>query len=133
MRLTAASLNAVEALICMGSDRNRSVWASHEIAQIQGHPERFLLKSLMMLVKAGILSSNRGPNGGYTLRRPLKDITVLEVVEAVDGPIRAILPMSGERALGKGMNKLQAALDRSAEASRKELDKLKITDLGGRG
>ena len=50
-------------------------------------PERFLVKILGLLVNAGILRSVKGPNGGYTLARPAKEVTLLEILEAVDGPI----------------------------------------------
>jgi Rrf2 family protein len=56
----------------------------------QGLPERFLQKTLKPLVGAGVLRSARGARGGYALARDPKDVTLLEVIEAVDGPLRAL-------------------------------------------
>ena len=47
----------------------------------------YLLKILNPLVKAGILRSKRGPTGGYTLAKPAKNISMLEIIEAVNGPM----------------------------------------------
>lgn len=49
-------------------------------------PLRFLLKILCKLVSAGILESFKGAKGGYVLKKEPKDITMKEVIEAVEGP-----------------------------------------------
>jgi Rrf2 family protein len=54
--------------------------------------ERFLTKILTVLVSARVLVSLRGPYGGYRLDRRPEDVTVLEVIEAIDGPIRGAAP-----------------------------------------
>ncbi len=54
----------------------------------------YLFKILKQLVRANILHSKRGPGGGFTLARPAKDITILEIIEAVDGPMRSNLQMA---------------------------------------
>lgn len=50
-------------------------------------PMLYLFKILGKLIKANILHSKRGPGGGFTLARPAKDITILEIIEAVDKPM----------------------------------------------
>ena len=50
-------------------------------------PLLYLFKVLEKLIKADILRSKRGPGGGFSLTRPAKDITILEIIEAVDGPM----------------------------------------------
>ena len=59
-------------------------------------PERFLLQVLRSLVTHGILRSTRGVEGGYSLVRPPEEVNLLEVIEAVDGPIEASSPMGDE-------------------------------------
>ena len=55
----------------------------------QAHvPLRFSAKILRSLVKSGIVCSRKGAHGGYRLARPAGDITLLEVLEAVEGPYR---------------------------------------------
>ena len=50
-------------------------------------PESFLAKIFQSLVHAGLVASQRGAHGGFSLARPADEITVREVVEAIDGPI----------------------------------------------
>ncbi len=60
---------------------------THEVASRQGIPLPFLAKIVPALTRAGLLRSHRGSGGGITLGRPAAEITLLDVVEAVDGPI----------------------------------------------
>ena len=55
------------------------------LAEYHGISESYLLKHLQALTTAGILESVPGPKGGYRLARPATDITVLEVVDAIEG------------------------------------------------
>lgn len=48
---------------------------------------RFTLKILHKLVHSGIVSSSKGANGGYRLSRPAEDLTMKDVIEAIEGPI----------------------------------------------
>lgn len=58
-----------------------------EIAEIQDVPKNFLGKIFQMLVKAQILRSYKGSNGGFILNRPKNEITVRMIIEAVEGPL----------------------------------------------
>lgn len=51
-------------------------------------PMRFLLKIMPSLIKAGIVRSQRGAGGGYALARDPADISLLDILEAIEGPIR---------------------------------------------
>src|SRR5437763_15913514 len=94
MKLTRASSYALHAVAYMANQKKSEPVASHIIAQDRGIPERFLLKVLKPLVSAQILLSIKGPNGGYRLAKPANEITMLDVVEAVDGPIRGAAPVN---------------------------------------
>jgi Rrf2 family protein len=50
-------------------------------------PLAYLLKILLQLVRVNVLKSKRGPHGGFTLARDAAEITMLEIIEAVDGPM----------------------------------------------
>ncbi len=56
-------------------------------------PEKFLVHILLQLKRAGIVRSVRGARGGYTLNRSPEDITLLDVVRAIDGPVLQPLPV----------------------------------------
>ena len=58
-----------------------------DIARRRRAPSAFLAKIVRNLVRAGLVRSLRGRNGGVALARPASQITVLQVIEAVDGPL----------------------------------------------
>ncbi len=60
---------------------------SNAVSKEYDIPLEYLLKIMQQLVRANILRSKRGPRGGFTLARPANTITLLEIVEAVGGPI----------------------------------------------
>jgi Rrf2 family protein len=59
----------------------------HRIAELESIPEKFLEGILVTLKHARIVTSERGREGGYRLRRPPKEIMVGDVIRVVDGPL----------------------------------------------
>lgn len=57
------------------------------IAQSEAIPMRFLLRIMPLLIQAGIVKSQRGAGGGYALAREPREISFMDVIEAVEGPI----------------------------------------------
>jgi Rrf2 family protein len=106
--------------------------ASHVVAQAQGLPERFLLKVLKPLVSARMLRSIKGPNGGYQLARPAKEISLLDIVEAVDGPIRGQVPVFDSNGGGKLDRKLEVICNEAADLVRGQFQKVRIANLVGK-
>ena len=92
MKMTRAVKYATDAVCELATATGNRPQASHTIARARKIPERFLLKVLKPLADRKILLSLKGPNGGYRLARPAKDINLLEVIEAVDGPITGSVP-----------------------------------------
>jgi Rrf2 family protein len=128
MRLTRASSYALHALAFLAGRKSDLPVASHHIAEADHTPERFLLKVLKPLVSAGVLRSVKGSNGGYRLARAPGGITLLEVLEAVDGPFRGHAPLS-EDDQGPLNTKLADICRRSAERTRKTLGQVRLSDL----
>lgn len=60
---------------------------TREIAEAMSIPSRYLSQILALLVRSNILTATAGPSGGYELGRPPDEVTLLDVVEAVEGPI----------------------------------------------
>ena len=56
-----------------------------QIAEESDIPSHFLAKILQQLARQGFLRSSKGPTGGFTLRYPASDITLLQIVESIDG------------------------------------------------
>jgi len=130
--LTRASSYALHAVAYMAAQKQNRPVASHLIAKARGIPERFLLKVLKPLVSARVLHSIKGPNGGYRLAKAASDISMLEVVEAVDGPIRGQAPLSQNEGDGALDRKLEKICDQTADQLRKHLQKVRLSELAGR-
>src|SRR5262245_14868070 len=125
MKLTRAASYALHAVAYMagrkkGKEEQHPI-ASHNIAAERKIPERFLLKVLKPLVSAQILLSIKGPNGGYRLARAANDINVLEIIEAVDGPIRGNAPMGHDDPESYLNPRLDQICNQAAEVVRKQL------------
>lgn len=91
-------------------------------------PERFLLQILRNLVTHGILRSTRGVDGGYSLVRPPDQVSLLEVIEAIEGPMETGEPIS-EGMTEETSNKLQRALQSVTENARRQLESVKLSQL----
>ncbi|MHB9093126.1 MAG: RrF2 family transcriptional regulator [Eubacteriales bacterium] len=87
MNLNQATDYAFRAILYLAGQTRGKVVEAQAIARQQVVPMRFLLKIMPSLIKAGIVKSQRGVGGGYYLAKDPKDITFLDVVEAVEGPI----------------------------------------------
>ncbi len=86
MQITRRADYAVRTMIEVARGRSSPV-LTHEVAERQEIPMAFLAKIVVVLTKGGLLRSFRGSGGGITLARPADQITLLQVVETVDGPI----------------------------------------------
>jgi Rrf2 family protein len=87
MQITRQADYAVRAVLYLaqlGQDRRAS---TSQIAQEQQIPPSFLAKIVSQLSVAGLLQTSRGARGGVSLARTPDQISILEVVEAIDGPI----------------------------------------------
>jgi Rrf2 family protein len=129
MKLTLASRYAIHAVVHLAGLKKTDPVASHLIAEARGISDRFLLKVLKPLVSAQILISVKGPSGGYRLARSASEISMLDVLEAVDGPIRGRAPPGKGEKESVLAKRLDAICNHWAEQFRKHLDKIKISEL----
>ena len=88
MQITRQADYAVRAVLHLARSGNTERSATSAIAKEQNIPPSFLAKIISQLSIAGLLHTSRGARGGVTLARDPKEITLLEVVEAIDGPIQ---------------------------------------------
>jgi len=87
MRVTAKADYAVRAAVELAAGDRESPRKVDEVAQAQGIPVSFLENILAQLRSAGIVRSQRGPDGGYWLAQPASDVTLAQVIRAVEGPL----------------------------------------------
>jgi Rrf2 family protein len=133
MKLSMASAYAVRALVFLARGSGDRPVSAEVIAEAEGLPRLFLGKVLKPLASAGVLLSLRGPNGGYRLARPAKAVSLLDVVEAVAGPVRGDAPRWAPPAGTRLDARLQEVCDALAEVERKQLRKVSIANLAGKG
>lgn len=87
MQITRQADYAVRAITYLAQlDQGLRV-STAEVAREQHIPLTFLAKIVSQLSNSGIVHATRGARGGITLARPAREISLLEVVEAIDGPI----------------------------------------------
>jgi Rrf2 family cysteine metabolism transcriptional repressor len=111
--ITTKSPYAVRALAELGRSGDGPVPIG-ELARRREIPVQFLEQLFAVLRRAGVLRSQRGVKGGYSFARPPSEITVLEVVELLDGPL-------GRDAAGVFAD--------AAAAARKVFDETTIADI----
>ncbi len=80
----AASI-AIHSMVLIANS-NKMVNVTH-IAELTGSSRHHVAKVVQRLVKEGLLTSIRGPHGGFTLKKEPKDINLLEIYETIEGPI----------------------------------------------
>ncbi len=107
----------------------QGVVLSQDIAKQYKIPLEYLLKILQQLVKANVLRSKRGPRGGFSLAKNTKKITMLEVIEAVDGPLVSRLNLAEQTKREKFSVKAERAYEKAIAQSRNVFSKTKLSDL----
>jgi Rrf2 family protein len=87
MHVTAKADYAVRAVVELAAGSQDAPRKVDEVAQAQGIPVSFLENILTQLRSAGIVRSQRGPEGGYWLAQPAAQLNLAQVIRAVEGPL----------------------------------------------
>jgi Rrf2 family protein len=128
MRLSRASAYALGAALQLGNAPTGMPIPCSQLAKHGQMPERFLLQVLRNLVNHGILVSTRGVDGGYSLARPLQDITLLQILEATEGPLVPVIPPL-DAIPESSRDSLQAILRDVTAAACKRMAEVKLSAL----
>jgi len=97
LRISRLTDYGIVLLTRFASDRTSSVHAAKDLAAEARIPAPTVSKILKILAHVGVLESHRGATGGFSLARPAAEVSVAEVIEALDGPI-AMTECLGEEA-----------------------------------
>jgi Rrf2 family protein len=87
MKISQRGLYALKAVIHLADAEDRGLVKIHEIAEAEEIPEKFLEAILVALKNGRVVSSQRGRDGGYRLRRPAAEILLGDIVRMMDGPL----------------------------------------------
>ena len=134
MRVTAKVDYAVRAATVLATQQQGEggPMKGDRIATSQGIPVKYLEAILSELRQAGLVRSQRGADGGYWLAKPAKEITVADVLRAVEGPLASV---RGERAehldYPEGTGALQELWIAVRASLRNVLDTVTLADVAG--
>jgi Rrf2 family protein len=128
MRLSLTLSYAIQAMLQLAQLNEEGPVPCRRLTADGKLPERFLLQILRSLVTHGILSSTRGVDGGYALVRPANQISLLEIIEAIEGPVDSALE-SGDGVNHSSQHALREALGKVTETTRRQLESIKLSQL----
>ena len=109
MRISRSTGYAILALGYIAENNDQKIILSQDIAKKYDIPLEYLLKLLQQLVKANVLHSKRGPHGGFSLAKSPQNITILQIIEAIDGPFVSHTNLSDQaprEKIGKNVDKV---------------------------
>jgi len=102
MRLTSKGRYAVSAMVDLDKNAREKPVTLAAISERQFISLSYLEQLFRRLREAGLVTSVRGPGGGYRLARPSDEITVAEVIQAVNEPVRTTMCENGVRGCHRG-------------------------------
>ena len=105
LKLSSKSRYGVRAVFDIAFYNGGQATQIKDIAGRQAIPPRFLEQIFQDLKRAGIVNSKRGPRGGYRLARPVEDISMGDIVRALEGPTVLVAPMPTRGARGDGASR----------------------------
>ena len=130
MHLGKASAYATFAALFIAEHQVEGPVQSRSIADAYELPPEYLLKILQRLTRARILQSERGRGGGFTLRKTTDETTLLDIVEAIEGPIVADFPATGDlRDIGTAKAQIEHMCGEIAQYARSLLRETSLKQL----
>jgi Rrf2 family protein len=131
LRISDAANLAIHAMAHIARSKGSVNHSVGEIATEQGVSEAHLSKVMQRLVKVGLLTSRRGPGGGFLLGRDPEKISLLEILEAMDGPMSDCKCLLGRKRCLFGGCALGALLTHVNHQVRVFMASRNLTDLMG--
>ncbi|MBN1795349.1 MAG: Rrf2 family transcriptional regulator [Sedimentisphaerales bacterium] len=129
MRISRSTGYALLALGYISKNQDQKIILSQTIAKEYDIPLEYLLKILQQMVRANILRSKRGPRGGFSLALSPKKISMLKIIEAVDGPMSGQASLFDPPAKSKFTNKVEAVYEKAVKQAKDVFEKAKVSDL----
>ena len=134
MKVSLRSTYGIMAAVDLAMHRDTAPIQAKSIARRQGIPARFLEQVLHAMKKAGLVLSLRGAQGGYVLSKKPSELSLAEILEALDGPFLSVGRLNGQgssRSSSKAENLLAAVWERVGTAERHVLEAITVEELAG--
>ena len=133
VRVSAKSDYALRALIEMAAREDGKAVSAEELGRAQDIPHGFLQAILADLRKAGVVISQRGQSGGWRLARKAEDVSVADVIRAVDGPLVSVYGLRPEGVTyNERADVLQHVWIAARDSLREVFEKVSIAELASR-
>ena len=132
MRISRSSGYALLAASYIARNQKKGIILSQDIAKKYNIPLEYLLKILQQLVKANLLRSKRGPRGGFSMNLAPTKITMLQIIEAVDGPMVNQLHLVEHAKREKSAKTIEKTYDKAIDASKAVFNKVKLSEIMAR-
>jgi Rrf2 family protein len=129
MRISRSTGYALLAVSYIAQHKSEKIILSQDISKQYDIPLEYLLKILQQLVRANVLHSKRGPRGGFSLAKSPKRITMLDIIEAVEGPMVSRLNLSEQTSRTKFSVRADKVCEKSIAQARSVFQKAKLSSL----
>ncbi|MHC4123401.1 MAG: RrF2 family transcriptional regulator [Planctomycetota bacterium] len=129
MKVSRSTGYALLAVAYIAQHKDEKIILSQSIAKKHNIPVEYLLKILQQMVRANILTSKRGPRGGFSLAIPTKKISMLQIIEAVEGPYSSQLNLAEHSPGQKFCNKAEQAYKKGLDEAKNVFGKIKLSSL----
>ena len=129
MKISRSTGYALLATCYIAKHPEKRIVLSQTISKEYDIPLEYLLKILQQLVRGNILRSKRGPRGGFSLARPPKKISMLQIIEAVDGPMVSHMSLAEHTRRATFSIRADKAFDKALSQARAVFQKIKLSNL----
>jgi Rrf2 family protein len=135
MKVSLRSTYGIMAVVDMANQAGAAPIQTKSIARRQGIPARFLEQVLHAMKKAGLVTSLRGAQGGYVLSKKPAELSVAQIIEALEGPLDPFSGNNGQSLVRSGTRfdvLLANVWNRVHHAERTVLDGISVEELADR-
>jgi len=129
MKVNTSTAYGLLAVGYIAQNQDKGLIVSQTIAKQYNIHHEYLLKIMRQLARANVLRSKRGPRGGYSLARSPNKINMLEVLEAVEGPLSSDLLLSERAPRDKFASNAEKTSQKAFTQARNALKAVKLSDL----
>ena len=129
MRISRSTTYALLAVDYITHHQDEKIILSQDISKQYNIPLEYLLKILQQLVRANILRSKRGPHGGFSLAKSAKNTSMLQIIEAVEGPMTGELNLAEQKGVKRFAARAEKVYKKAIAKAKAVFTKTKLSDL----
>ena len=129
MKISRSTGYALMAAGYITQHQDERIILSQDISKKHDIPLEYLLKILQQLVRTNVLRSKRGPRGGFSLAKSAKKITMLQIIEAVDGPMTGQLNLAEQMRGARFGVRADKVYEKAITQAKAVFAKTKLSDL----